>query len=83
MAKQASIAIILGAALFALALMPGLLASLLASLEEALQNFQNHLFPTTRPVHSIRTGRALTGEIWLLIFGGALMILGLLGLLSK
>jgi hypothetical protein len=72
-------AILCGAILFGLGMIPGLLATLV----EGLQNFMDHLSQTGEPVHRSQTHLRLSGDIWLLTVGGLMMILGLVALLAR
>ena len=75
MAKVAIIEIVLGAMLFVVGLLPGLLGTLM----ERLGNFGDHFSPSKR-IHNIKTDMRLYGDILLAIGGGGMMILGLLAL---
>ena len=79
MAKAAITAIVLGAILFVLGFIPGLLAGLI----EALQNFRDHLSPTSGPFHNVQTDLRLSLDTWLLVGGAVMMIFGSLALLSS
>ena len=76
---QASTAILYGAILFGLGMIPGLFATLV----EGLQNFMDDLYPTRGPIDGSPTDLRLSGDIWLLVGGGVMMIAGLLALLSR
>jgi hypothetical protein len=58
-------------------MIPGLLATFV----EGLQNFLDHSSRSGGPVHRSRTDLRLSGDIWLLVSGGVMMIVGLLALL--
>jgi hypothetical protein len=75
---QASTAILYGAILFGLGMIPGLFATLV----EGLQNFLDHI-QTGEPVHGSQTDLRLAGDIWLMAVGGLMMILGLAALLAR
>ena len=79
MEKAAITAILCGAILFGLGMIPGLPATLV----EGLQNFLDHLSQTGEPVHRSQTDLRPSGDIWLLVGGGVMMIVGLLALLSR
>jgi hypothetical protein len=79
MAKPAITAILFGAMLFVLGMIPGLLTELV----EGLRNFRDHLSPAKRPYRDIQTDSRVSGEILLIVGGGLIMILGLLALLSN
>jgi hypothetical protein len=79
MTKPAITAILFGAMLFALGMFPGLIAAL----REGLENFRDHLSQTRGPSYRLQTDLRVSGEIWLLVGGGAMMIVGLLALLSR
>jgi hypothetical protein len=79
MAKPAITAILFGAMLFVLGMIPGLLAGLV----EGLRNLRDHLSPAKRPYQDIQTDSRVSGEILLIVGGGLIMILGLLALLSN
>jgi len=68
------IAIVLGAMVFDLDLLPGFLGTLL----EGLQNFPDHPPPSRRLVLHIQTDMRRYGDIRLVLGGGVIMILGLL-----
>jgi hypothetical protein len=72
-------AILYGAILFGLGMIPGLFATLV----EGLQNFLDDVSQTGEPVHGAQTDLRLSGDIWLLVGGGVMMIVGLLALLSR
>jgi hypothetical protein len=69
----------MGAILFVLCMIPGLLAALM----EGLRNFRDHFSRTRRPFHNIQTDLPLSLDIWLLVGGGVMMIVGLQALLSS
>jgi hypothetical protein len=72
-------AILFGAMLFAVGMMPGLVIAL----REGLQNFRDHFVPIRRPFRNIPTDSQLSGDVWLVAGGGVIMILGLLALLLR
>jgi hypothetical protein len=78
MEKPAINAILFGAMLFVLGMVPGLLGAL----KEGLENFRNRVFPPGWPVHRLETNFCITGDIWLLVGGGVMMIAGLMALLG-
>jgi hypothetical protein len=77
MDRPAITAILCGAILFGLGMIPGLVAALV----EGLQNFLDQLSQTGEPVHRSQADLRLSGDIWLLAVGGLMMILGLVALL--
>jgi hypothetical protein len=77
MAKPAITAIVFGAMLFVLGMVPGVLAGLM----DGLQNLRNHLSPTRGPIRRLQTHHRLSGDICLLVGGGVMMIAGFLALL--
>jgi hypothetical protein len=79
MAKAANTAIVLGAMLFLLGLVPGLRAALI----EALHNFRDHFSPTRESSHNVQTNLLFSLDTWLLVGGGVMMIFGMLALLSS
>jgi hypothetical protein len=79
MAIPAITAIISGAMLFALGMMPGLIATLL----EELQDFRDHFSSMSGPIRNRQTDSRVSGAIWLRVGGAVMMILGLLALLSS
>jgi hypothetical protein len=79
MATSAITAIIFGALLFFLGMIPGLLAGLV----EGLRNFWDDLSPVKRPYRDIQTDSRVFGEILLVVGGGLIMILGCVALLSR
>jgi hypothetical protein len=76
--KAAITAILYGAILFGLGMIPGMLATLAGG----LQNFMDDLSPTRGPIDRSPTGLRLSGDIWLFVGGGAMMIVGLVALVS-
>jgi hypothetical protein len=70
MAKPAITAIVFGDMLFVLGMIPGVLAGLM----DGLQNFRNHLSPTRGPIRRLQTDLRLSGDIWLLVGGGGMMM---------
>jgi hypothetical protein len=78
MAQSAITAILSGAMLFVLGMIPGLLAGL----AEGLRNFRDHFLPPGRPYRNIQADSRVSGEIWLVLVGGTMRIIGLLALLS-
>ena len=79
MTKPAITAILFGAMLFVLGMSPGLIAAL----REGLENFRDHISQTRGPIYRFRTDPPFSGDIWLLVGGGVMMIVGLLALLSR
>lgn len=79
MAKSAVTAILCGASLFVLGMIPGLLAAL----TEGLRNFLDYFSPARGPSHRFQTDSFHSGEIWLVVGGGMMMILGLVVLLRN
>ena len=77
MAKSATTAILFGAMLFVLGMIPGLLNGL----AEGLRNFLDDFSPTKGPFSNSQTDSRISGEIWLVLGGGVMMILGLVALL--
>jgi hypothetical protein len=67
MEEAAIIAIILGAMLFVLGLLPGLLDTLM----EGLENFRDHPPPSKRPIHHIQTDMRRYGDFRLVVGGGS------------
>ena len=87
MSPLAFIAIVFGAMLFVLGLMPNVIATFMDKLrnlrdaiEDELQNLRGDFSPTRRPIHRIQADSA---QVWLLLWGGVMMILGLFGLLTN
>jgi hypothetical protein len=78
MAKLGIVATVFGAMLFALGIIPGLLAVLM----RGLQNFSDHFSQTGGPIHRFQTDLGRSGDAWLLVSGTVLMILGLQALLT-
>jgi hypothetical protein len=76
MERVALIAIVLGALLFDLGLLPGLLGTVM----EGLGDFSHHPSPSRGPIHNIKTDMRLYGDIRLVVGGGVIMILGLAAL---
>jgi hypothetical protein len=76
MFRAAIIAIVLGAMLFDLGLLPGWVGPLM----EGLRNFWSQPHPSRRPMPNIGTDMRRYGDIRLVLGGGVMMILGLLGL---
>jgi hypothetical protein len=79
MEKAAITAVLCGAILFGLGMFPGLIATL----REGLENFRDHVSQTQGPIYRSQTDRRFSGDIWLLVGGGVMMIVGLLALLSR
>lgn len=79
MERVAITAIVLGAMLFVLGLLPGFLGTLM----ERLGNFSDHPSPSRRPTQNIWTVIRLYGDIPLVLGGGVMMILGLVALPSS
>jgi hypothetical protein len=87
MSPLAFIAIVFGAMLFVLGLMPNVIATFMDklrnlrdALEDELQNLRGDFSPTRGPIHRIQADSA---QVWLLLWGGVMMILGLFGLLTN
>ena len=76
--RPSIIAIVVGAMLLVLGMIPAFLVALM----EALRNFLDPLYPTGGPCYRFCAHLRLSGDIWLLVGGGVMMILGLLALLS-
>ena len=80
MAKPAIFAVIFGALLFALGMMPGVIARFLEGVRttflEEMRNLRQDFSPTP-----INTDLRIRGDIWLVVGGGVMMIAGLLALL--
>ena len=76
MSPLAFIAIVFGATVFVLGLMPNVIATFM----DELQNLRGDFSPTRGPVHGIQTDSA---QVWLLVCGAGMMILGLFGLLTN
>ena len=79
MEKAAITTILCGAILFGLGMFPGLIATL----REGLENFRDHVSQTQGPIYRSQTDRRFSGDIWLLVAGGVMMIVGLLALLLR
>lgn len=77
MAKSAITAILFGAMLLVLGMIPGLLAGLV----EGLRNFRDHLAPTRRPYRNTEIPSRVSGQIWLVLGGALMMILGIVAFL--
>ena len=87
MSPLAFIAIVFGAMLFVLGLIPNVIAIVtdeLQTLRDAfmneMQNLRGDFSPIRGPIHRIQADSV---QGWLLVCGGVLMILGLLGLLAN
>ena len=85
--RLAFIAIVFGATLFVFGLMPNVIATITDELQKLRDAFMDELqnlrgdFPLTRgPIHRIQ---AESAQVWLLVCGGVMMILGLFGLLTN
>jgi hypothetical protein len=78
MAKLGIVAIVFGAMLFALGIIPGLLVVLM----RGLQNFSDRFTQTGGPIRRFQTDLGRSGDGWLLVGGGVMMILGLQALLT-
>ena len=76
--RPSIIAFISGAMLLVLGMIP----AFLVALTEALRNFLDPLYPTGGPWYRFCAHLRLSGDIWLLVGGGVMMIVGLLALLS-
>jgi hypothetical protein len=79
MVGPAIIAIVFGALLFALGMIPGLIATLMGE----LQKFHDHFYARRRPIHNFQTDLQFSAEAWLATGGAIVMILGLLALVSS
>jgi hypothetical protein len=79
MVGPAIIAIVFGVMLFALGMIPGLIATLMGE----LQKFQDHFYSRRRPIHNVQTDLQFSAETWLATGGAIVMILGLLALVSS
>jgi uncharacterized membrane protein HdeD (DUF308 family) len=78
MAEVGIAAIVVGAILLALGLSPGLLPALI----ERFQGLRDHFFPLPGRIHKFQTDYSVSSDIWLIVSGGVMMILGLFVLLS-
>ena len=76
MLPLAFIAIVFGATVFVLGLMPNVIATFM----DELQNLRGDFSPTRGPIHRIQADSA---QAWLLVCGAGIMILGLFGLLTN
>jgi hypothetical protein len=79
MEKAPIIAIVLGAMVFDLGLLPGLLGTLM----EGFRNFRDHPSPSRRLIHHIQTDMRRYGDIRLVLGVGVMMVLGLVALPSS
>jgi hypothetical protein len=77
--RPSIIAIIVGAMMLVLGMIPGFLVAL----TEALRNFLDPLYPTGGPWYRSCAHLRVSGAIWLLVGGGVMMIVGLLLLLLR
>ena len=87
MSPLAFIAIVFGAMLFVLGLMPNVIATFMDKMQnlrdvfmDELQNLRGDFSPTRGPIHRIQADSA---QAWLLVCGAGIMILGLFGLLTN
>ena len=87
MSPLAFIAIVFGAMLFVLGLIPNVIAIVTDELQKLRDAFMDEMqnlrgdFSTTRgPIHRIQADSV---QVWLLVCGGVMMILGLFGLLTN
>jgi hypothetical protein len=76
MSRLAFIAVVFGAMLFVLALMPNVIATFM----DELQNLRGDFSPTSGPLHGTQTDSV---QVWLLVCGAVMMIPGLFGLLTN
>jgi hypothetical protein len=76
MAKAAIFLIVFGATFFALGMLPDLIDTFF----EGFRNVRANFSPTRRPIHDIQTDSA---QIWLLVGGGVMIIVGLLAILLR
>jgi hypothetical protein len=60
----------------------GTIPAFVVALTEVLRNFLDPLYPTGGPWYRFRAHLRLSGDIWLVICGGAMIILGLVALLA-
>ena len=79
MAELGITAIVVGAMLFALDMIPGLLAALM----KGLQGFRGHVSQSRGPIYPFQTDLPLSGEAWLLGAGALMMIFGLQAFMSS
>jgi hypothetical protein len=77
--RPSIIAIIVGAMLLVLGMIP----AFLVALTEALRDFLDPLYPTGGPWYRFCAHLRVSGGIWLLVGGGVMIIVGLLALLSS
>jgi hypothetical protein len=87
MSRLASIAIVFGAMLFVLGLIPNVIATFTNELQklrdafmDEMQNLRGGFSSTRGPIHRIQADFV---QVWLLVCGGVMMILGLFGLLTN
>ena len=71
MAKAAIPVIVFGACVFALGMMPDVIVTFI----DELQNLRDSFSLTRGPIHGIQTDSA---QVWLVVGGGVMMIVGLL-----
>ena len=76
MEKAAITVIVFGAMSFVLGLIPGLLGAL----RDGLRNFRSDRSSSRGPIRKIKTDMRLYGNIWLVVGGGGMIILGLVAL---
>ena len=72
-------AIIVGAMMLVLGMIP----AFFVALTEALRNFLDPLYPTGGPWYRFCAHLRVSGAIWLLVGGSVMMIVGLLALLLR
>ena len=70
MAEMAIFVIVFGACSFALGMIPDVMATFI----EELRNLQDNFSVTRGPIHGIQTDSA---QVWLVVGGGVMMIVGL------
>jgi hypothetical protein len=79
MARMGIIAVVLGAMLFVLGMIPGLFVAVVKGVER----LRGHFFPSNGPRHRFQRDSGLSGDTWLLVGGAVVMTLGLQALLSR
>jgi hypothetical protein len=78
MVKSGITAILFGAMLVVLGMIPNLIAGAVAG----LRNFWDYFYPPRGPDHTLPPDSYLSGELCLLVGGGVLMVAGLVALVT-
>ena len=83
-AKQIGIAFVIGCALIVLGLLPRTLCRFLYRFNEEMQNFRDSLFPFgARAPHQGEYVEQLSAQIWLVVWGMALVLVSLIAYFSN